>query len=249
MKNMKKIVALALVMIMTLGLAITASAANTPQNGPFDVTINNATGHQYVIYQIFTADLALDENGEEILSNIKYGADYTPNGKQVGDEAVIPENFDPDDIQPTGNGTNMVTDGDTATATGLTAGYYMIVDVTPNLPEGETLSAVIFQVVGDTDINSKHSKTTIVKKVQDINDTTGEYTVDENDSNWIDSADYDINDVVRYLNRTKKFSVRELLNCFTRYVDQYKTFELSTEEKVELTKKPQEDEIEIEENL
>jgi len=59
----------------------------------------------------------------------------------------------------------------------------------------------------------------------------------------------DINDVVRYLNRTKKFSVRELLDCFTRYVDQYKTLELSTEEKVELTKKPQEDEIEIEENV
>ena len=198
MKNMKKIVALALVMIMTLGLAITASAANTPQNGPFDVTINNATGHQYVIYQIFTADLSLDENGKEILSNIKYGADYTPDGKQVGDEAVIPENFDPDDIQPTGTGTAMVTDGDTVTATGLTAGYYMIVDVTPNLPEGESLSAVIFQVVGDTNINSKHSKTTIVKKVQDINDTTGEYTVDEDDSNWIDSADYDINDVVPF---------------------------------------------------
>ena len=197
MKHMNKILALVLALTMVLGLAISASAANTAVNGPFTVTINNATGHEYKIYQIFTGDLATNDEGEEILSNIKYGADYVPEGKQVGDDAVIPENFDPTTITPTGNGTAMTTTGDKATATVEAAGYYMIVDVTTELPTGEAPSAVIFQVVGDTTINSKHPKTTIIKKTQDINDSTGEQPKD-GESVWIDSADYDIGDTVPF---------------------------------------------------
>ena len=56
----------------------------------------------------------------------------------------------------------------------------------------------------------------------------------------------DINDVVRYLNRTKKFTINELRPYFTRYVDQYKMIELNGE-KIEISKPVQEDEPEIEE--
>ena len=195
MKRMNKIFALALSLIMILGLATSVSAANTAVSGPFTVTINNATGHEYVIYQIFTGDLATDAAGEEILSNIKYGTDYVPEGKNVGDEAEIPA--DPTSITPTGEGTEMTTSGDTATATVQNAGYYMIVDVTDPLPGQDTRSAVMFQVVGDTNITSKHTGTTIVKKTQDINDSTGEQPKD-GDSVWIDSADYDMGDTVPF---------------------------------------------------
>ena len=204
MKHMNKILALVLAMVMVIGLAISASAANTAVAGPFDVTINNATGHKYVIYQIFTGELAKDDAGKEILSNIKYGADYLPG--EVTTDTLVPKtvldavNANPNTVVPTGAGTDMTTTGDKAVISGLAAGYYMIVDVTDPLPENHTSSAVIFQVVGDTTINSKHPKTTIVKKTQDINDSTGEYTVDKNDNNttWIDSADYDINDTVPF---------------------------------------------------
>jgi fimbrial isopeptide formation D2 family protein len=73
----------------------------------------------------------------------------------------------------------------------------MIVDVTNPLPDQDTRSAVMFQVVGDTEITSKHTGTTIVKKTQDINDSTGEQPKD-GDSVWIDSADYDIGDTVPF---------------------------------------------------
>ena len=197
MKKMNKFFALAMALVMILGLAVNATAATTVKEGPFTVTINNADGHEYVIYQIFTADLAVTDAGTEVLSNIKYGADYVPAGKQVGDEAEIPEDFDPTTIAPTGEGTAMTTTGDKATIEIQQAGYYMIVDVTDELPAGEAPSAVIFQVVGDTTITSKHPTTTIEKKVQDINDTTGEYTTDGEDT-WIDSADYDIGDTVPF---------------------------------------------------
>ena len=201
MKHMNKILALVLALTMVLGLAITASAANTPVNGPFTVTIKNATGHTYKIYQIFTGDLSTNADGEEILSNIKFGADYLPGNATVG--APVPQsvldavNADPNTIVPTGEGTLMTNEGDVATATGLVAGYYMIVDVTDPLPGQDTRSAVMFQVVGDTEITSKHTGTTIVKKVQDINDSTGEQPKD-GDSVWIDSADYDIGDTVPF---------------------------------------------------
>ena len=201
MKHMNKIFALVLALVMILGLASFASAANTAVDGTFTVTIKNATGHQYKIYQIFTGDLAKNDAGEEILANVKYGADYLPEGTKLGD--VVPEtvlnavNADPNSVTPTGAGTSMTTDGDVATATGLVAGYYMIVDVTEPLPGQDTRSAVMFQVVGDTEITSKHTGTTIVKKVQDINDSTGEQPKD-GESVWIDSADYDIGDTVPF---------------------------------------------------
>lgn len=220
MKHMKRISSLALVLIMALCLVTTTFASEiTAIPGPFTVTINNAQNHTYRIYQIFTGDLATtkDENNNtvEVLSNLKYGTDYVPEGKSVGDNAEIPENFDPATIETTGDGTLMTTNGDKATATGLAAGYYMIVDMTDAaaLPDGEEPSKVIFQVVGHTEITSKHPTTTIEKKVQDINDTTGEYTADDNDT-WIDSADYDINDTVPFKS-TATFSG---LENYTTYI-------------------------------
>ena len=206
MKHMKKLAALALAIMMLMGLAIPVAAADptTPVTGPFTVTIKNAEGHDYVIYQIFTGDLSTNVDGDEILANVKYGADYVPTGKNVGDlvplddlNALNANNIN--SIKTTGAGTAMTYDAvnKTATATNLVAGYYMIVDVTETLPDRDTRSAVIFQVVGNTEVTSKHTGTTIVKKVQDINDSTGEQPKDGG-SAWIDSADYDIGDTVPF---------------------------------------------------
>lgn len=195
MKHMRKILALALALVMVMGLAITASAAEGETG--YTVTIKNATGHTYQIYQIFTGDLYIDENDEEILSNIKYGADYTPDGVEVGDKVPdsVLEGFNPSSITTTGTGTAMTVADGVATATGLVAGYYMIKDTTAELPEGETASAVIFQVVGDTTVTSKHDATPITeKKIDDKNDSTGA----EDAIVWHDSADHDIGDLIDF---------------------------------------------------
>lgn len=57
----------------------------------------------------------------------------------------------------------------------------------------------------------------------------------------------DINDVILFLKRTKKFSIAELRGCFTRYPEQYKAIELATEESVGIKPKPDFDEPELEE--
>ena len=201
MKHITKILALVLALIMVLGLATTAFAANTAVDGPFTVIVNNADGHEYVIYQIFTGELAKDENGQEILSNIKYGENYGVKDTVVPEDVLATVKANPNSIVPTGKGQAMTTADGKATIEGLEAGYYMIKDMTEDedLPDGEATSAVIFQVVGDTEITSKHPKTTIVKKVQDINDSTGAYTTPEGSTDtWIDSADYDIGDTVPF---------------------------------------------------
>ena len=197
MNTTRKLLAMVLALIMVMSLATSAFAAETDPK-TYTVTINNATGHSYEIYQIFTGDLAT-EGEDKILSNIKYGDNYGEKGKPVPDEfleSLTEENI-ASKITPTGTGKPMTTDGDTATISGLEAGYYMIKDVTNPLPDGDELSKVMFQVVGDTVVTSKHTGTTIVKKVQDINDSTGEQPTDGN-STWIDSADYDINDTVPF---------------------------------------------------
>ena len=202
MKHIKKLAALALAIMMLMGLATTAFAADET----YDVTIKNAEGHSYKIYQIYTGDLAemdIDNDGDmdEVLSNVLYGDDY-PDTSKRGKEVPLTEleNFDPSTFvlpeeQIKNSGDAMTPSGTTAIATGLEAGYYMIVDVTNPLPNGDTRSAVIFQVVDDTDVFSKHNSTPIVeKKIDDTNDST-EAT---NTIIWHDSADHDIGDAIPF---------------------------------------------------
>ena len=196
MKHMRKALALVLALIMVLGLAVSAYAE---EGEKYDVTIKNATGHEYQIYQIFTGDLFVEADGDEILTNLKYGADYIPEGVKAGD--LVPKEVldtieeTATSIKPTGAGTAMTVADGVATATGLEAGYYMIVDVTDPLPENHTRSAVIFQVVGDTELTSKHDATPITeKKIDDVNDSTGEEAAIE----WHDSADHDIGDLIDF---------------------------------------------------
>jgi len=100
MKALKKLSAILLTLIMVLGLAVNAFAAQnsedpstsqdsattvTPDAGPFTLTIaageNNSTGltekHVYNVYQIYVCDIAdvikADGTTERIVSNIRYG--------------------------------------------------------------------------------------------------------------------------------------------------------------------------------
>ena len=81
-------------------------------------------------------------------------------------------------------------------STNLSAGYYLVVDSSDlsNNLELSAYNAALLQMTqnGTFDITMKTSVPTMVKKLKDINDTTGVET------DWQDSADYDVNDIVPF---------------------------------------------------
>ena len=174
MKNLKKIsaIVLSVVMIFTMSLATFA----------FDITLETGenkpvAGHTYDIYQIFTGELE-----EGVLANVKYGANYAPDGKNTGDSVPKSELEAIDLMGARAFAKQLVNDellsGDTVavlneannwSANDLTAGYYLVVEKTAQdeLPEGETLSAYIIKVQDDVVMNPKSGVTSIDKIISD----------------------------------------------------------------------------------
>lgn len=163
------------------------------------------TGHTYEVYQIFAGDVSSDGT---TLSNITWGSgvtEFTFNGSS--DAATIAESLDgttDDSATAQSFATTAAANLGTATATvsstastttisGLAAGYYLVKDA-DNSQSGENSSYTrfILKVVGDATAELKSDVPSVVKKVQDTNDTTGET------SDWQDSADYDVNDSVPF---------------------------------------------------
>ncbi len=170
MKNAKRLSAFVLALVMVFAMSFTTFA--------FDVTLESTTstptaGHIYDIYQIFTGDLE-----EGVLANIKYGANYAPDGKATGD-AVPTEELDAIDLMGarafakqlvndellSGAAVAVLNEENGWAAKDLEAGYYLIVEktVTDDLPEGETLSAYIVQVKEDVVMAPKSGITYIDK--------------------------------------------------------------------------------------
>jgi hypothetical protein len=79
-----------------------------------------------------------------------------------------------------------------AEITGLEPGYYLIKDKDSSLTGDEAYTEYILNIVADTTITPKTDVPSVEKKVKDTNDTTGDTT------EWQDSADYDIGDVVPF---------------------------------------------------
>ena len=206
MKHVKKLLAMVLALVMVMSLAVSAFAEeNEGETETFKITVTTSEsgasveGHTYEVYQIFTGDVAADG---VTLSNVAFGQNYAPEGKTV------------DDALAELSGMNGVAAADylvankTGTAFGslndenghelnAVPGYYLIIDVTAdeNLPENETKSAYILQVLEDVEIKSKHDTTPVTyKKIDDINDSTGEGAAIE----WHDSADHDIGDEIDF---------------------------------------------------
>lgn len=210
---MKKILSILTVLVMLFAMTAPAFAEETTT---YTIELTTAadgtalTHHTYNVYQIFTGDLFIDDNDtpevdsddETILSNVKYGKNYGTQNVEVpadvmedfmemtGVEAAAKLNS-----KKTGDPYAVLNSENNWKITKVPAGYYLIVDVSENLPEGETSSALILQVVENTTVASKHTSGPIVeKKIDDTNDS-----VDATDAtNWQDSADHDIGDKIPF---------------------------------------------------
>lgn len=223
MKKMKRCVAflLALVFTFVMNVPVFADTEKT-----YDITIQKAeAGHTYEAYQILAGNL--DEKGEK-LSNIAWGSGITEDGKTaLGDAAAYAEALskftdNSDEAKAAAEtlngyaanpaGSVSVPDGSTEVKiSGLASGYYLVKDKDGSLAgTTESYTSYILVVVKDETITPKTSTTTVEKKVQDKNDTTGETT------GWQDSADYDIGDDVPF----------QLTAALAENVSSYKTYKL-----------------------
>ena len=227
---------LSILMILALALSMgTLAFADAEAPVTYDITVTGGTGHTYNVYQIFTGDFSsttVDEETQEILANVAFGQNYAVaenetiktalaalEGKSGVEAAAYLQG------KLNAEAAFAVLNADNSYTTKAVGGYYLIVDVTEKLPEGETPSAYIVQVVGDTTIASKHDTAPIVeKKVDDKNDTTGA----EDDIIWHDSADHDIGDIIDFKLET---TIPASIDLFREYKEAYPFTFHDTEEK------------------
>ena len=213
MKHGKKFASLLLALVMVLGLSITASAADT-----YSITINNnAEGHTYEAYQIFTGDLS-----GTTLSNIVWGSGVSEAGQTaLGDAAAKAESLKTEadakafakEVAPylttAAGSANTVTDGKYVIS-GLAAGYYLVKDQDRSLTgDNDSYTEYIIKVVSNTTASPKSGVPTVEKKVKDINDST-----DDAMTGWQDSADHDIGDSVSF---QLKATLADNVSSYTTY--------------------------------
>lgn len=195
MKTLKKAmsVLVSLLMIFTFALPAFADSATT-----YTITAP-ATMHQYEIYQIFTGDLS-----EGILSNVKWGVNGTGTVGKAVDSTIITELTDVNSKSDREkldvveryaklDSTPVETISNGATYSAV-AGYYLIKDMDGSVSgtSADTYTTYIVMVVGNVTITPKGNVSSFEKTVKDTNDTTGAT------SDWQDSADYDIGDIVPF---------------------------------------------------
>ena len=219
MKHIKKLASLLLALVMALSLAVTAFA---DESTTYSITINNSTaGHTYEAYQIFTGDLATNEAGNKVLSNIVWGSGVSEAGQvALGDAAAKAETLTTEAdakafakavasyLTTVAGSANTVTDGKYVIS-GLAAGYYLVKDQDGSLTDdNDSYTEYIIQVVGNVTATPKSDVPEVEKKVKDTNETTGETT------GWQDSADYDIGDSIPF---QLKATLADNVSSYTTY--------------------------------
>ena len=234
---MKKLFSLILALVLVLGLAVPAFAADDETT--YTITIDPMTpGHEYEAYQIFSGDISIVTTTEgegddavttttKTLSNIQWGsgmavptdaAEYASfinvinNWLRLTGDDKLPDDASAREVAQKFSEAEIgrlkitlayleeggylgdigSTPDEDGKITGLAPGYYLVRDITENLPEGDTYSDFMLEVVDDVTIEPKDSSVTVEKKVIDVNDSTGDT------SDWQDSADYDIGDVIPF---------------------------------------------------
>ena len=263
MKKMKKVMALLLSLVMVLAMSVVAfadgsgSTANT-----YSLTITGTKeGHKYGVYQIFTGDISGELNGEKVLTNVKYGSNYIPEGKNKGDaveKAVLDTITNADafaqSLVTVGSAYKTVdSTADNTVISGLPAGYYLVKD-SEKVTGQDAATRFILQVVGDTSVAVKSDVPAVEKKVQenaknvnpsgtDTDDRIPSYNVP---AKYNDVADYNIGDKVPFQligtlpsnyadYTTYKYIFHDTLSKGLTYNDDAKVYVLNGTTKTEIT--------------
>ena len=199
MKTMKKVLAMLVSMVMVLAFCVTGVAANV-----------ELTQHTFAAYQIFKGDLTEGNKlsnvtwgdgvqGKELLAELKKQAAFAT-CESAADVAKVLETYNTKSTEANAFAktvaayvTETKTDG-TGKVNLPASGYYLIVDTTATTGtyDAKNLSLLKVNGAGTVTPTKKTDKPTLEKKVKDINDST------EVETDWQDSADYDIGDKIPY---------------------------------------------------
>lgn len=231
MKTIKRSIALVLAMVLTLAMSVTVFAEGEGAKKTFTITVNEAkAGHTYEAYQILKGDLS---KSQTTLSNVDWGTGIEADKKTdlANDAKAYVEKLSgmqtnssdlkaeaqkiASALSTTVAGSVSVTQDNAKTEiTGLEPGYYLIKDKDSSLTGDEAYTEYILNIVADTTITPKTDVPSVEKKVKDTNDTTGDTT------EWQDSADYDIGDVVPFqLTATLPANVQSYKSYYLKFDD------------------------------
>ena len=198
--------------------ATEATASKETYNMSFEE--KGKVAHNYKVYQIFSGTLAEGETeNKNILSDIEWGSSVkdgsvTVDGKKYTDASEFAKYLkDLNDAQLEGirgqiadslDKDKAVTEFTSVAGSKvdvkLSAGYYLIEDVTPDeklidtaTNTKDTKSSYVIHLVGNVEVAAKVGSVTSEKKVDDINDS-----VSGSEELLQDTADYDIGDDVPF---------------------------------------------------
>lgn len=216
-KAMKKLMAALLAVAMVCAMAIPAFAA-------VDIT-----SHTFEAYQIFAGDL-----NEGTLSNVTWGSNVTNPGfldaLKAANTAYSACTDAKGVAEALSSTPSLATDfakfaaehvTGTAVATGTgsvnlpSAGYYLIVDTTDVTDKHDAKNLSLLKVSGATTVTPqvKTDIPTLQKKVKDKNDSADTTT------DWQDSADYDIGDIIPYQLTATLGNVSNFDTYYVEFVD------------------------------
>lgn len=211
MKRFKKALAIAMTaaMVMTMGSTAFAevptptsqtidgnSAAN--DQGKYTISVADGDTHSYTVYQILTGTLVA---GESKLGNPQWGfdakggednkvEDFITNITATGLTNVQIDDLVKAELKDDASGVGTVTK---EVSLDVVPGYYLLVDTTDSLSDGDAKSLNIVAVFNDITITPKKGTVESEKHVDDQNDSNA-----SDHSELKDSADYDIGDSVPY---------------------------------------------------
>lgn len=218
MKNTKTSAALLLSLFLALIMAVPVFA----QEGTYSITIENeASGHIYEAYQIFAGRLSTDDDGNEVLSDITWGAGVNGEALLTALQAADAETYGgcataaevAEAIGPTsaaaeafadiaGNYLSGIKTESAAGAgsyiiSGLEAGYYLVKDQEDSLEgAGSSYTAYILRVLGNVTMQPKDTDIpTLEKKVWEDDDAESSSGYG---NGYYEAADHTIGDVIPF---------------------------------------------------
>lgn len=229
-KAMKKLMAALLAVAMVCAMAIPAFAAAGTEVSGSKVDITN---HNFEAYQIFSAKL---DSTKDTLSDVKWGNGVkdtellaalqgTTDFSTCSSASDVAEKLEAFSTEQATRFAAFVANGYLSTTkiagTGTielpSAGYYLIKDVTEVDGEYDASNLTLLLVSGPKTVTPKVKTDipTLQKKVKDKNDSIGESAT----TDWQDSADYDIGDIIPYQLTATLGNVSNFDTYYVEFVD------------------------------